>query len=94
MTLNQSLYEQDFYTWTAEQAQALVQRRAESLDWENLAEELTDLGNRHYDQLGSRLAVLIGHLLKWKYQPERQGSSWRATIREQRRKIERYYHGL
>ncbi|MFM1843719.1 MAG: hypothetical protein RLZZ490_2462 [Cyanobacteriota bacterium] len=89
MRTNQSLYEQDFYTWTGEQAQALAQRRVELLDWEHLAEELWDLGNRHYDQLGSRLAVLIGHLLKWKYQPERQANSWRATIREQRRRIER-----
>ncbi|MBJ7901317.1 MAG: DUF29 family protein [Cyanobacteria bacterium RI_101] len=89
MALNQSLYEQDFYSWTQEQAQALTQRRSESLDWEHLAEELADLGNRHYDQLSSRLAVLVGHLLKWKYQPECQGSSWRATIREQRRKINR-----
>ena len=79
MELNQFLYEQDFYTWTEQQAQALAQRRVESLDWEHLAEELADLGNRHYDQLGSRLAVLIGHLLKWKYQPEHQGSSWRAA---------------
>ena len=92
MELNQFLYEQDFYTWTEQQAQALAQRRVESLDWEHLAEELADLGNRHYDQLGSRLAVLIGHLLKWKYQPEHQGSSWRATIREQRRKISRLLH--
>jgi len=89
MSSNQSLYDQDFYTWTEEQAKALAHRQIERLDWENLAEELSDLGNRHYDQLGSRLAVLIGHLLKWKYQPERQGSSWRATIREQRRKIDR-----
>lgn len=92
MKLDPFLYEQDFYTWTEQQAQALTQRRVESLDWEHLAEELADLGNRHYDQLSSRLAVLIGHLLKWKYQPEHQGSSWRATIREQRRKISRLLH--
>ncbi|AFY59977.1 DUF29 domain-containing protein [Synechococcus sp. PCC 6312] len=89
MTLKQSLYEQDFYTWAHQQAQALSQRQIERLDWEHLAEELSDLGNRHYDQLSSRLAVLIGHLLKGKYQPEHQGNSWRATIREQRRKISR-----
>ncbi|NEQ73049.1 MAG: DUF29 domain-containing protein [Okeania sp. SIO2C9] len=27
------------------------------------------------------------HLLKWKYQPEKQSGSWRATIREHRRRI-------
>ncbi len=90
MSVDQSLYEQDFYTWASEQARVLACHQVELLDWEHLAEELADLGNRHYDQLSSRLAVLIGHLLKWKYQPERQGSSWRATIREQRRKIDRF----
>ncbi|MEB3273694.1 MAG: DUF29 family protein [Prochlorothrix sp.] len=90
--VNLTLYDQDFYTWTEQQAQALAQRRVARLDWDHLAEELTDLGNRHYDQLISRLAILIGHLLKWKYQSERQSSSWRATIREQRRKIARLLH--
>jgi ribosomal protein L29 len=87
--MNSSLYEQDFYTWSKEQSKALTNHQVDSLDWEYLAEELADLGNRHYDQLNSRLAVLIGHLLKWKYQPDRQSHSWKATIREQRRKIAR-----
>ena len=84
MALNQSLYEQDFYTWTEEQAQALAQRQVERLDWENLAEELADLGNRHYDQLESRLMVLVAHLLKWQVQHWKRTNSWRATIRVQR----------
>jgi hypothetical protein len=87
--MNQSLYETDFYSWTQQQAQALANQEIELLDWQNLAEELADLGNRHYDQLNSRLSILIGHLLKWKYQPNHRSNSWKATIREQRRKIER-----
>jgi hypothetical protein len=89
MTRDPSLYEQDFYTWAREQAQALSLQQVERLDWDHLAEELLDLGNRHYDQLSSRLAILIAHLLRWTYQPDGQGSSWRATIREQRRRIDR-----
>ena len=83
------LYERDFYSWTQEQADALAKRRVDLLDWQYLAEELKDLGNRHYDQLSSRLSILIAHLLKWQYQPSHQSNSWRATIREQRRKLER-----
>jgi hypothetical protein len=83
------LYERDFYSWTKEQADALAKRRVDLLDWQYLAEELKDLGNRHYDQLSSRLSILIAHLLKWQYQPSHQSNSWRATIREQRRKLER-----
>lgn len=33
------------------------------------------------------MAVLAAHLLKWQFQPGRRGSSWRRTIREQRRAI-------
>lgn len=29
--------------------------------------------------------MLIGHLLKWQYQPQRRSRSWLATIRLQRR---------
>ncbi|MCB1637734.1 MAG: DUF29 domain-containing protein, partial [Thiothrix sp.] len=38
-------------------------------------------------ELLNRLALLMGHLLKWQYQPEYRGSSWTRTIREQRRMI-------
>jgi hypothetical protein len=34
------------------------------------------------------MAVLLTHLMKWHYQPERRGKSWRLTIRNQRRGIE------
>lgn len=33
------------------------------------------------------MAVLLAHLLKWQFQPERRGSSWRHTIRAQRMEV-------
>jgi len=39
-----------------------------------------------HDQLG----VLLGHLLKWRYQPEERCRSWTGTIREQRRRIQKH----
>ena len=36
------------------------------------------------------IAVLLLHLLKWAYQPERRGKSWRLPIEEQRRQIARH----
>ena len=38
-------------------------------------------------ELASRLRILLMHLLKWRYQPERRGTSWRLTIRNQRTEI-------
>ncbi|MDS3859264.1 DUF29 family protein [Thermosynechococcaceae cyanobacterium BACA0444] len=34
-----SLSEQDFYTWSSKQAQAVANRQVERLDWEHLAQE-------------------------------------------------------
>jgi len=49
-------------------------------------------GNRNFGQTRTRaknrLGILLGHLLKWQYQPELRGNSWLATIREQRREVE------
>lgn len=82
------LYESDFYRWTETMAAHIRERNVEALDWENLTEEIEDLGRSVKREIRRRLIVLIAHLLKWRYQPElRDGSTWKATIREQRREI-------
>jgi hypothetical protein len=80
-----NLYETDFYRWTVEQSQLLALGKWDSLDLINLAEEIESLGKQQKQELRNRLGVLIGHLLKWQYQPEKRSKSWRSTIREQRR---------
>ena len=87
---NFSLYNQDFYAWTQKQAEALEQKLVLELDWQHLQEEVQSLGRHEYRELISRLGVLIGHLLKWEYQPEQRSRSWFLTIREQRRAIVRH----
>lgn len=82
-----STYDTDFYAWTQEQAQHLKMRKWEYLDLENLVEEIESLGRQERQQLMNRFGVLLGHLLKWQYQPSYRSHSWQATIREQRRKI-------
>ena len=89
---NVSQYEQDFYGWTQWQVQALAKRQVSELDWENLQQELEALGRQEYRELVSRLSVLLGHLLKWEYQPEKRSRSWFLTIREQRRAINRHFY--
>ncbi|WP_089093887.1 DUF29 domain-containing protein [Nodularia sp. NIES-3585] len=86
----QGLYDQDFYGWTQQQAKALEQRLVLELDWQNLREEIQALGRQEYRELVSSLSMLIGHLLKWEYQPEERSRSWFLTIREQRRAIQRH----
>lgn len=86
--LANDLYEVDFYAWTQEQSALLSRGQWQSLDIENLVEEIESLGKQQKQELRNRLGVLIGHLLKWEFQPELRGKSWRATIREQRTKIQ------
>ena len=84
-----SLYDRDIVAWANEQAAALRAGRFDRLDLERLAEEIEDVGKSEQRELISRLAILIGHLLKWGYQPTRRGASWESTIRTQREAIAR-----
>jgi hypothetical protein len=38
------LYEKDYYAWVQDQVRALRGHRTEEVDWENVAEEIDDLG--------------------------------------------------
>jgi len=80
-----SLYEADFYAWTQAQASLLRDHKWNQLDLLNLIEEIESLGKQQRQELRNRLSVLIGHLLKWEYQPQCRSRSWLATIRIQRR---------
>jgi hypothetical protein len=82
-----SNYETDFYTWTQQQAALLKAGRLSELDVENIIEEIETMGRSEKRSLESRLTVLLQHLLKWEYQPQRRGRSWSLTIREQRLKF-------
>jgi len=80
-------YEHDIVAWANEQARLLRAGRFDLIDIENVAEEIEDVGKSEQRELISRMAVLLAHLLKWQYQPERRGNSWRRTIQTQRKRL-------
>jgi hypothetical protein len=41
---NTTLYDADILPWSEQQAELLRQRSANALDWDNLAEEIKDVG--------------------------------------------------
>ncbi|MCY7332608.1 MAG: DUF29 domain-containing protein [Pseudanabaena sp. CAN_BIN31] len=84
------LYDTDFYAWTLEQSKLLQVANWQDLDIENLVEEIESLGKQEKRELENRLGVLIGHLLKWIYQPNMRSRSWQVTIRVQRQQIQRH----
>ena len=82
-----TLYDKDYYLWLEETVQLLREGRVTELDVNHLIEEIEDMGISQKNALESNLIVLLMHLLKWKYQPEKQSGSWRGSIREHRRRI-------
>ena len=81
----------DFYAWTRQQAEALRRRAGKDadneIDWENVAEEIESLGRSDRRAIGSRLTILLIHLLKWRYQPGERCGRWKSSIREARDRI-------
>jgi len=86
-SVSATLYDKDFYAWANEQAGLLRAGKLSEADIEHIAEEIESMGRTEKRELVSRLTVLLVHLLKWQFQPERGGASWEATIHIQRRDL-------
>lgn len=84
----QSAYEKDFHQWSLDQAHLIKIGDFKKLDIEHLIEEIETLGNSEKRALRSFMTVLMKHLLKIKYQPEKHTSSWDRSIKYSRREIE------
>jgi hypothetical protein len=82
--MSANLHDKDFHAWTIQQAHLLKDGKLHELDLDNLIEEIESMGASERNQLQNRLKVLIGHLLKWQFQPAYRTRSWNATIKEQR----------
>lgn len=89
MTATKRLYDTDFHAWTQDQAAAL--RRAAQqpsnlgLDFDLLAEEIEDMGSEIVREIGSRLRVILTHLLLLELSPARDPRAhWASEIAEQR----------
>lgn len=81
------LYDTDFHQWIQEQLNFLKTQKWEQLDTVNLIEEIEALGRKERQELRNRLGILLGHLLKWQFQPTKRSNSWLGTIKEQRLQI-------
>lgn len=80
-------YHQDFYAWLLENAQFMRDGTLDKIDVPHLIEELEAMAKSERRELLSRLAVLLMHLLKWQYQPDKITRSWKNTIITQRIEI-------
>lgn len=87
-----NLYETDYNQWIEETIKKLQERDFETVDWENLIEEVADLSRRQKRKLENLLTRLLEHLLKlgyWKSERQYNDGHWKAEIRSFRKQINR-----
>lgn len=87
-----TLYETDFYAWTQDQAATLRRLAADrinlEIDFENLAEEIDDVGKNRKHEVESRLETILEHLLKLAFSPAWEPiNQWKRTVRVHRRDL-------
>jgi len=87
------LYDADYYAWVQDQVRALREHRTEEVDWENVAEEIDDLGKSVRWSVESHLETLVEHLLKLAYtqgtMSARNDRLWQGTVKLARAKVKR-----
>lgn len=79
--MQQSNYETDFVSWSAEQADLLKKGQFEKLDMINLIDEVESLGRSEKRTVTSYLTIYLMHLLKSRYQPNHNCRSWEISLR-------------
>lgn len=83
----QKLYDKDYLKWIEITGEKLRVRDYSNIDWENLIEEIEDMGRSERRSLESNLVVVLMHLLKWEFQPDQRSGSWKGSIAQHRRRI-------
>lgn len=82
-----NLYETDYLQWIETTVKKLQFGDYTNVDWENLIEEIQDMGRSERRSLKSNLIMVLVHLLKWQFQPECRSGNWEGSIIEHRRRI-------
>ena len=81
-------YKEDLAAWSEQTARAILERRFEELDLENVADEVLSLSIQERRALDSCLVQIMVHLLKCRYQQSRHTVSWDISIAKQRDSLE------
>ena len=76
-------YEEDYYLWTQTMAEKLKIKDYSNVDWENIIEEIEDMGRSQKRAVESLLLRLTEHLLKLKYwysEIDRNQKHWQSEV--------------
>ena len=82
-------YDTDIVEWSERQADALRRRASNEIDWENVAEEIEDVGNEQRNAVESLLIRIMEHKLQVRAWPtvqavphwEHEIAGWRVQLR-------------
>lgn len=92
MAKPEPLYDADILLWSEQQAELLRRRATNELDWENLAEEIGDVGLSQLRAVESHLILALLHDLKAEAWPlSRDEPHWRAEARLHRDDARRHF---
>jgi Domain of unknown function DUF29 len=81
-------YDQDFCLWAEQTAQLLRAEQYAAIDLEHLIDEVEDMSRSEKRALLSNARLVLMHLLKYQYQPEKRSNSWLSSIREHRTRLQ------
>jgi hypothetical protein len=87
-----TLYDTDYQLWLETTLEQLRRGDFQAVDWQNLFEELADLGKNNRRALESLLTRLLEHLLKlayWESEREHNQRGWKGEIRTFRKQIQK-----
>ena len=87
-----NLYDSDYQLWLENTINQLRRGDFQGVDWQNLLEELADLGKSERRALESLLTRLLEHLLKltyWQSQRDYNQAGWKKEIRNFRIQIKK-----
>ncbi|WP_333785257.1 DUF29 domain-containing protein [Thermocrinis sp.] len=90
------LYEKDFILWIEENLRLIKEGNYEEVDWENLLEEIEDMGRRHLESAVSYAAVVLEHLYKLEHfkVDEKTGKGWIKSILNARDELELLFENM
>ncbi|WP_040897859.1 DUF29 domain-containing protein [Xenococcus sp. PCC 7305] len=86
------LHESDFNLWVEQIKEAIQNRDFEGMDWDNLLDEIDDMGKSEKRSLDSYMQRLIEHILKLKYwdsEREKCRRGWMQEVTNFRNRINR-----
>lgn len=86
------LHDRDFNLWIEQVKSALSNRDLRNMDWDNLIDEIDDMGKSEKRSLESYLERLVEHILKlqyWHQHRDRNYKHWQVEVVNFRNRIKR-----